>query len=92
MQLWYESEQKQKNIGKSRSAATEEKIEREWTSLENNTKLIVPRNEFNTRNELKWHPDQINVGHQLTKSNFPERLDFAHWFIRTCQNNKFLSI
>ena len=45
---------------------------------------------MNSRNELKWYPDQIRAGH-LTDSGFQRRLDFANWCICTCQNNRFLA-
>ena len=53
----------------------------------------LPASTFNriTRNELKCHPDQIRVGHRLIDNNFQRQLNFAHGFVRTCQNNKFLT-
>ena len=63
---------------------------RVWTLLENSTTVIVRRNGLGlsassfsclTRNELKWYLER----------NFQRQLDFAHWFICTCQNNIFLA-
>ena len=65
-----------RNCGRSRSAANDENIERVWTLLENYAKvstrrsgLVIFASTFNriTGNELKWHLDQIRVGHHLTE-------------------------
>lgn len=46
--------------------------------------------EWIIRYELKWYPDQIRLGHELTESDLRRQLDFVHWSFRTCQNKKFL--
>ena len=40
--------------------------------------------------EMKWHPYQICVRWSLIERDCQRRLNLSNWFIRLCQNNKFL--
>ena len=60
-----------RNCGRSRSAANEsmDAIENYAKVSTRRSRLVVFASTFNriTGNELKWHLDQIRVGHHLTE-------------------------
>ena len=39
---------------------------------------------------MRWYPYQIRIRQQLTENDFQRRFRFSNWFIRMCQNNRFL--
>ena len=52
--------------------------------------MCVCASSFNptTCKKLEWYSGLIHVRHHLTGKEFQRWLDFAKWFIRTCQNDR----
>ena len=85
--------------GRRRTVRTQENIARVRQGLEQNPNLSTRRNDFEMsqssvhriiHDDLKWHPYKIHVRHEMKEQDFPRRLRFCQWFIRRCDNNRFL--
>ena len=88
------------NSGRIKTGRSEENIEAVAQQLENNPHVSSRRNglglpsaTFNriTRLDLRWHPYQINVRHELKDNDYPRRLQFCRWFNQQLRNPRFLA-
>ena len=87
------------NSGRRRTARSAENIDAVRHLLQANPHVTARRNSlpisragFNriTRLDIRWHPYQMHVQHELFAEDFPRRLRFAEWFNERCLRANFL--
>ena len=87
------------NSGRRRTARSAENIDAVRHLLQANPHVTARRNPlpisragFNriTRLDIRWHPYQMHVQHELFAEDFPRRLRFAEWFNKRCLHANFL--
>ena len=81
----------------ARTAANTQAVENE---ILNNARATCRRNNLQlspasfhriTRLDLRFHPYRIHKRHSLKQADYQRRLRFAHWFVNSCRNNRFLA-
>ena len=87
------------NSGRKRTGRSQENIQAVRIQLQNNPHISVrrnavglPKSTFNriTRLDLRWHPYQICIRHELRDGDFARRRDFCRWFAEQQRNPHFL--
>ena len=87
------------NSGRKRIGRSRENIQAVSEQLQNNPHVSVKRNgvgllksTFNRimRFDLRWHPYQICIRHELREGDFVRRRDFCPWFAHQQRNSHFL--
>jgi hypothetical protein len=88
------------NSGRRKTGRSEENIQAVREQLENNPHVSARRNglglpsaTFNriTRLDLRWHPYQISVRHELKENDYLRRRNFCRWFSNHQRNPRFLA-
>ena len=88
------------NSGRRRTGRSEANIQAVREQLQNNAQVSARRNglglpsaTFNriTRLDLRWHPYQISIRHELRDTDYPRRLNFCQWFNQQQRNPRFLA-
>lgn len=87
--------------GRPKSGRSDENIDRVQEALEENPRGVVCRRNglglsastFHriVKIDLKWHPYKMRVRHELKPNDPSRRIRFCGWFLKKCQDRRFLS-